>query len=184
MGQVSDEALLASVAAGDGEALATLVRRHQQRVFGLARVIVGERGRAEDVAQEAFVRVWRHAEGFDARRGTPTAWLLTITRNLALDALRAQRVRPTEPLEGFLAGLQAGDAPDDQAVQNAESDRVREALRSVPEPQRRALLLAVFGGRTAREVSELEAIPLGTAKTRIRDGLQRLRQLVLVGDGR
>lgn len=183
MGQ-ADEALLASVAAGDTEALTTLVRRHQQRVFGLAMVIVGDRGRAEDVAQEAFVRAWRHAEGFDPRRGTPMTWLLTITRNLALDALRAQRVRRAEPLEGFLAALQAPDTPDEQAVQRTDADRVRQALRSIPEPQQRAVLLAVFGGRTAREVSEIESIPLGTAKTRIRDGLHRLRQLVLVGEAR
>src|SRR3954468_16720179 len=114
--QASDDTLIGGMAAGDPDAAASLVRRHQQRVFGLALSIVGERQAAEDVAQEAFLRAWRHADGFDPRRRTGTAWLLTITRNLALDVLRARRVRPAEPLELLFTEMTAADHPDDQAL--------------------------------------------------------------------
>ncbi len=178
-----DDALLAAMAAGDADAASVFVRRYQARVFGLALAVVGERGRAEDVAQEAFVRAWRHSEAFDSRRGSAAGWLLTITRNLALDAQRAARVRPTEPLELFLAELAEREPdPAERALDGVASERVRAALADLPLPQRRAVVVSAFGGRTARELGELEGIPLGTAKTRIRDGLLQLRR-VLVADG-
>jgi RNA polymerase sigma-70 factor (ECF subfamily) len=109
--------------------------------------------------------------------------LLTITRNLALDAQRAARIRPTEPLELFLADLaERQPGPAEQALDGIASERVRAALLDLPLPQRRAVVVAAFGGRTARELGEIEGIPLGTAKTRIRDGLLQLRR-VLAADG-
>ncbi len=183
MAAASDDALLAAMAAGDADAAAVFVRRYQSRVFGLALTVVGDRGRAEDVAQEAFVRAWRHAETFDPRRGSAAGWLLTIARNLALDAQRAGRIRSAEPLELFLAGLtDPRPGPAELALDGVASERVRDALADLPLPQRRAVVVATFGGRTARELGELEGIPLGTAKTRIRDGLAQLRR-VLVSDG-
>jgi RNA polymerase sigma factor (sigma-70 family) len=173
---VADDALIAAMADGDTEASSVFVRRYQARVYGLAVTIVGDRGRAEDVAQEAFVRAWRHAEAFDPRRGSAAGWLLTITRNLALDARRSAQTRPTEPLELFLAGLA------EQALNGVASERVRAAVAALPLAQRRAVMVASFGGRTARELGELEGIPLGTAKTRIRDGLLQLRR-VLIDEG-
>jgi RNA polymerase sigma-70 factor (ECF subfamily) len=171
------------MAGGDADAASVLVRRYQARVFGLALTVVGDRGRAEDVAQEAFVRAWRHAETFDPRRGSAAGWLLTITRNLALDAQRAARIRPTEPLELFLADLAEREpGPAEQALDGIAAARVRAALLDLPLPQRRAVVVAAFGGRTARELGEMEGIPLGTAKTRIRDGLLQLRR-VLAADG-
>ncbi len=165
------------MADGDADAASTFVRRYQGRVFGLALTVVGDRGRAEDVAQEAFVRAWRHAEAFDPRRGSAAGWLLTITRNLALDAQRAARIRPTEPLELFMAELaEQRPGPADRALAGLTAQRVRVALTDLPLPQRRAVVVAAFGGRTARELGELEGIPLGTAKTRIRDGLIQLRR--------
>ena len=177
MAEPGDDALIAAMAAGDTDAATRLVRRHQQRAFGLAMGILGDAGRAEDVAQEAFVRAWRHADAFDPRRGSALGWLLTIVRNAALDVLRAERCRPSEVLDVFLAGLTAaGEAPEDQVVQGLEIDRVRAALADLPIGQRRAVVLATYGGRTAREVGEIDAVPLGTAKTRIRDGLRQLRR--------
>lgn len=179
MAGVSDDALIAAMAAGDADAASQFVRRYQARVFGLALTVVGDRGRAEDVAQEAFVRAWRHAETFDPRRGSASGWLLTITRNLALDAQRAARIRPTEPLELLLGGLVEHDpGPDERALDRVAGEQVRAALGELPMPQRRAVLVAAFGGRTARELGELEGIPLGTAKTRIRDGLVQLRRVL------
>jgi RNA polymerase sigma factor (sigma-70 family) len=93
----SDEALLAGLAAGDRDAAATFVRRFQGRVYGLALSIVGDPATAEDVAQEAFMRAWRRADGYDARRGRVVTWLLAITRNVAIDVIRPKRAQPTDP---------------------------------------------------------------------------------------
>ncbi len=89
--EVPDEALLSGMAVGDDRAGVAFVRRYQRRVFGLALAIVGDSPQAEDIAQEALIRVWRHSQIFDARRGSVAAWVLTITRNLALDTLRSQQ---------------------------------------------------------------------------------------------
>jgi RNA polymerase sigma factor (sigma-70 family) len=175
---VTDEALLAGMAAGDTDAAATFVRRHQARVFGLALTVVGAAAVAEEVAQEAFVRVWKHAESFDPRRGRAVTWLLTITRNLAIDVLRVRRDLPVDP-EGMARLMVAGDYTDRQA----DSDRIVAALRTIPHEQAVAVVLAVHFGFTAQEVSEHQRVPLGTAKTRIRTGLSRLRAELEVSHG-
>lgn len=172
----ADDALLAGLAAGDQDAAAAFVRRFQGRVFGVALAVVREPAVADDVAQEAFLRAWRHAGAYDARRGTVTTWLLTITRNLAIDALRAMRAVPTDPI--VLAGLLppvGGSGPDGAAVAADDAGRVRAALAALPEEQRRAVVLARLSGLTAAEIGAREGVPLGTAKTRIRTGLLRLR---------
>ncbi|HEX3454613.1 MAG TPA: sigma-70 family RNA polymerase sigma factor, partial [Gaiellaceae bacterium] len=144
--------------------------------FGLAYTILGESRAAEDVAQEALLRAWRHAANFDDRRGSVTTWLLTITRNLAIDAVRARRSVAMAPDELLDASPPAsGRDPGDAAVVTDDVDRLRVALTRLPDEQRRAVVLAGIWGLTAREIAEREAIPLGTAKTRIRTGLRRLR---------
>ena len=180
MGDPSDDGLIAGMAAGDRDAAAALVRRYQRRVYGLAVGILGDRDLAEDVAQEAFVRAWRHAEAFDPGRGSAAGWLLTIARNVAIDAIRAERARPTVPVETFLLELSTDEPPEDVAVRADEMTHVQAALADLPAIHRRAVVLATFGGRTAREVGEIDRIPLGTAKTRIRDGLARLRESLRV----
>lgn len=177
MWAASDEALLAGLATGDREAALAFVRRFQRKVFGVALLILGDPGRAEDVAQEAFTRAWRHAVTFDPRRGSVATWLLTITRNLAIDAVRVQRARPADLVD--MLDLTVADLrpePGDIASRSDEVSRVTAAVAELPEEQRRAVVLASMYGRTAQEVSELEDIPLGTAKTRIRTGLIRLRE--------
>ncbi|MDQ4134541.1 MAG: sigma-70 family RNA polymerase sigma factor [Actinomycetota bacterium] len=181
MWATADDALLAGVAVGDSDAMTAFTRRYQARVFGLARTIVGDSAVAEEVAQEAFVRAWRHAPAYDSRRASVATWLLTITRNLAIDAIRARRPQPIDPeiLRGLdLTATGHGASPDLSAEASEETTRLRAALAQLPERQRRALVLATMCGRTAREVSEVEGIPLGTAKTRIRAGLQRLREVL------
>lgn len=176
MAAASDEALLAGIAAGDPAAARTFVRRYQQRVFGLALTILHDRQAAEDVAQEAFVRVWRHAGAFDARRGTVAPWVLTITRNAALDALRLRRAVPVDPAVVAITALPApGRGPADEAEHGFDVERARRALAELPPEQRDAVLLATFHGRTAAEIAASESIPLGTAKTRIRTGLRKVR---------
>ncbi len=172
----SDEALMAGMAIGDERAAVTFVRRYQKRVFGLAVGMLDDRGVAEDVAQEALLRAWRHAPVFDARRGTVTSWVLTITRNLAIDAIRQGRALPTDPDDLVALGpAGAGRTVEDLATAGQLSPDLRGALHALPAPQRRATVLAALYGRTAEEISVSESIPLGTAKTRIRTGLQKLR---------
>lgn len=172
----ADDALLAGLATGDQDAAAAFVRRFQGRVFGAALAVVREPAVADDVAQEAFLRAWRHAGAYDPRRGSVTTWLLTITRNLAIDALRAMRAVPTDPdvLAGLLPTV-GGSGPDGAAVAADDAGRVRAALAALPEEQRRAVVLARLSGLTAAEIGLREGVPLGTAKTRIRTGLLRLR---------
>jgi len=175
MGQSSDEALLAGIALGDAAAARDLVRRHQQRVFGLAVAILGDHHAAEDAAQEAFVRAWRRAESFDPRRGSVVTWLLAITRNTAIDALRVRRALPLDPQDLLFSRFASGLGPEDRALAGSDVDRIWMALLDLPAIQRDALLLTAYFGMTASEVAAARAIPLGTAKTRIRDGLRKLR---------
>jgi RNA polymerase sigma factor (sigma-70 family) len=172
---LSDEALLAGMAAGAVGAGTAFVRRHQSRVFGLAWVLVGDAGLAEDVAQETFVRAWQHGASFDARKGSVRSWLCTITRNLAIDTLRMRRAEPMDP-DALLAQLALADGdPADHVTKLENAERVRAAVRGLPAPQQRAVVLAACFGHTAAEISRMEQIPLGTAKTRIRTALLRLR---------
>ena len=181
----SDEALLAGLATGDREAAAAFVRRFQKRVYGLALSIVGDPGTAEEVAQEAFTRAWRRADGYDARRGRVLTWLLTITRSVAIDVVRLRRAQPMDP-ELLAARLQLEQSADAAGTDAGVADRelLRRALAELPPEQQRAVVLATYFGRTAGEIGELEGVPLGTAKTRIRSALTRLRNAFEVADER
>ena len=184
MWDVADDVLLAAFAVGDADAASVFLRRYQRRVLGLARSIVDDRELAEDLAQEAFVRVWRHASSYDPRRGSVESWLLAIARNVALDARRSRRTDPLgrPSVEGVERILDRTLDPAQTVERWAEVDRVLAAIRQVPPLQRRALVLAAFGGWTAKQVSEREGVPLGTAKTRIRSGLLALRDLLRAAD--
>lgn len=183
MWSLSDEALLAGLRSGDPEAAAGFVRRYQARVFGLAFTILGDRATAEEVAQETFLKAWKHADAYDARRGQVSTWLLTITRNTAVDAARLKRSTPLEPEELLaLCERDKGEDPDDPFLAFAELERVRHALRALPYDQKVALVQATFYGRTAREIGEREGVPIGTIKTRIRTALIKLRSALEVND--
>jgi len=169
---VSDEALLAGLGSGNPEASAAFVRRFQGRVYGLAMTMLRDPDIAEDVAQETFVRVWRHAAMYDARRGRVPTWVLAIARNLAIDRARLRSATPVDP-EVIASELEL--ATEDAPVDIAERDRVRQAVGALPDNQRRALVLAMYAGRTAREISELDGVALGTVKTRIRAAMLKLR---------
>ena len=176
MWPASDEALVAGLAAGDGRAATAFVRRFQARVYGLAFSMVGDGAVAEELAQEAFARAWRHAAAYDARRGRVVTWLLSITRNLAIDHLRAKRTEPLDPssLADTESALWTSAPGAPGGPVDTQTAALRESLAMLPSEQRRAVLLASLYGYTAREISEIEEIPLGTAKTRIRAGLQKL----------
>ncbi len=180
MSTASDEALLAGIAIGDEVSARTFVRRYGRRVFGMTFTVLGDRHAAEDAAQETFVRVWRHAGGFDARRGAVAPWVLTIARHAAIDAARMRRAVSVDPdsIEGLLAVPTERRSTDEVAEDDLDVERVWSALSEVPVDQRRSVVLAAFYGRTAAEIADIESIPLGTAKTRIRTGLRRLRSLL------
>ncbi len=180
--RLADDALLAAVALGERDALAVLVRRFQRRVYGLAITITGDRGLAEDAAQQAFERAWRHAASYDSKRAAVSTWLLTITRNAAVDIVRVRRPVPLDPWTA--AELLAPDTTDpaSTAVDSDDLRRLRVALDGLPAEQRRAVLLATIGGRTSSEIGVIEGVPVGTAKTRLRTGLRRLRRDMSSGD--
>lgn len=173
----SDDVLLAGYGVGDPQATTTFVRRYQSRVFGLAQSVLNDRALAEDVSQEVFLRAWRHAGSYDPRRGSVPTWLLTITRNAAVDAMRMRRPEPVDPAVVAHLDLPANEStgPARQAEINQEMSGLKAVLADLPGEQRRALLLAAVCGRTANEIAESEGIPLGTAKTRIRAGLLKVR---------
>ena len=180
----SDEALLAGFATGDPGTAAAFVRRFQGRVFGLALTIVRQPAIAEEVAQETFVRVFRHAGNYDARKGRVSTWLLSIARNLAIDVTRMRRLDPVDPevIAAEVSLTSQEPAADDTDLQPDEREQLRSAITDLPDDQRRALVLAAYMGRTAREISDLDDVPLGTVKTRIRTAMLKLRHELEVGD--
>lgn len=188
MWDASDEALLAGFATGDPQTAVVFVRRFQAKVFGLALMITRDRADADEVAQDAFLRAWRYAASFDPRRGSVAGWLMGITRNAAVDRARLTTTARSRVEPGDLNDLhdpEAGDAVlDDEAARIAERrDLLAHVGRSwgtLPPEQRAALAAVTIRGLTAREYAEAAGIPLGTAKTRIRLGLRRLRQSLKV----
>jgi RNA polymerase sigma factor (sigma-70 family) len=181
MWPLSDESLLAGFGSRDPEAAAAFVRSFQSRVYGLAVTIVKDPGLAEEIAQETFVRAWKHASTYDPRRGRVDTWLLTIARNLAIDArrVRAREINSTDEAPLIqLAGSEPN--PEDRGVLVDEVKRLEEAIGDLSEEQRRVLFLAAFQGRSGREISASEAIPLGTVKSRLRAAMLRLRAVLEV----
>lgn len=173
-----DEALLAGFAAGDPELAAAFVRTFQSKVYGVARRIVADAGTAEDVAQAAFERAWRHARTYDPRRGSVGAWLGIIARNLAIDAVRVRHVVPVDATALLRAMTEedgGGSRPERAALEAESVTTLRAALRELPTEQARAIVLAGIAGLSANQVAANEGIPLGTAKTRIRTAMLKLR---------
>jgi RNA polymerase sigma factor (sigma-70 family) len=175
----SDEGLLAGLGAGDAELAVAFVRRFQRIVFGVALSVTSDPVSAEDVAQQAFEQAWRHASVYDSRRGSVRTWLTTITHNLAIDLVRARSAVPMDPddLPVLLAAMT--ENPERVAVANDSAKGLRQALTRLPAPQARAVAMSGIYGMTAKQVANTEGIPLGTAKTRIRDGMQKLRAAFL-----
>jgi RNA polymerase sigma-70 factor (ECF subfamily) len=167
---------------GDEAAFAELYDATTRRVFGLALRVVRDPAQAEEVTQEAFLEIWRTSTRFDQGRGSALAWMLTIVHRKAVDRVRSAEAstrRDTSYHQG--ATTVEHDTTAEAAEASLEARRVRGALRTLTPVQREALELAYFGGYTHTEVAKMLDLPVGTAKTRIRDGLIRLRDAMGVG---
>ncbi|QIG45047.1 sigma-70 family RNA polymerase sigma factor [Nocardioides anomalus] len=174
--------LLRACGRGDESSFAQLYDATSSRVLGLAVRVVRDPAQAEEVAQEAFLEIWRMSGRFDPAKGSPLGWLLTIVHRKAVDRVRSaeastrrdttytQRNQPVDH-----------DATAEAGLASLEAQRVRGALSTLTDVQREALELAYFGGYTHTEVASMLDLPVGTAKTRIRDGLIRLRDTMGVG---
>ncbi len=179
---MADDALLAGLATGGPEVGLAFVRRFQRKVFGVALAVVGDPHLAEDVAQQTFERAWRRAASFDADRGSVGTWLTTIAHNLAIDAVRARKPTPVDPTDLIRLLGSGADEPERRSLGSESADELRAALGGLPAEQARAVVMAGVYGLTAQEVAESESIPLGTAKTRIRSAMMKLR-LALDSEG-
>ncbi|MFG2498857.1 RNA polymerase sigma factor [Streptomyces sp. NPDC048441] len=178
IGRLSDEALLAGMATGDPEVALAFVRRFQRMVFGIAVAVVDDPQLAEDIAQQTFERAWRHAQVYDSRRGSVKTWLGVIAHNLAIDVVRARKATPVAPedLDALLGVVSR--TPEQWALADEAASRMRAAVAGLPREQGRAVVMAGIYGMTARQISEFEGIPLGTAKTRIRAAMGKLRTVL------
>lgn len=177
-----DSALMARVRQRDTEALRALYDRHSSMVHGLGLRILRDPTEAEDLVQDVFLHLWRRAELFDGDRGQFVGWLVSLTRNRAIDRLRARRTRERkgDEYEAEVAAAPAprGADPNETAYVTELREAVVRALSDLPEPQRTALELAYFGGLSHSEIAEHLAAPLGTVKARIRQGMIGLRDLL------
>jgi RNA polymerase sigma factor (sigma-70 family) len=175
----ADQRLMRSFAARDPGAADTLYRRFSGRIYGLGLVMLGSDAAAQDLVQDTFVKLWRNAERYDRSRGKLETWVLLMARSLAIDAIRRRvlEVRTFESVDRPTE-VDQGPGPDERAVTADLTERAQRAMSSLPAEQRAALELAYLGGKTSAEISDLEGIPVGTAKTRIRAALLRLRDLL------
>lgn len=177
----SDEALVALIASGQADAVGLLYQRYGRPAYSLARRICGDGGIAEDAVQEAFLALWRDPGRFDPSRGGFGSWLLTLVHHKAVDAVRKEssiRRRTVSVGDGEGWNVPPGPGADQPALSSVVAREVREALARLPADQRQALALAYYGGYTQREVAAITGVPIGTVKSRMFTGVQRLRRLL------
>ena len=178
---IGDLTLLQRIAARDDAALAELYDRHHRMAFAIVRRILQSQSDAEEVLQETFVRVWSRAETYDARLGSPTAWLVRIARNRAIDRLRTRQARAdvNAPVpvadETRTVDVATHETPESRLGSTHAARALRGAVAALPSSQRALIEAAFFEGYTHQELSARFGVPLGTVKTRIRSGLVSLR---------
>lgn len=172
-----DVRLLARIAQHDVAAFEQIYDRYSRPVYSLALRLLGDPHTAQEVTQEIFLSIWRGASDFDPGRGSARSWLLSLAHHKSVDALRRMRRRETA---SFLnaANPSALDTITDETIHSLESEAVRQALLALSSEQREAIVLAYYGGYTQQEIATRLEIPLGTVKTRTRDGMFRLRTLL------
>jgi RNA polymerase sigma-70 factor, ECF subfamily len=174
---MADEELISLAAADNARAFATLYDRHGRAAYSLAYRMMGERQAAEDLVQDALLKVWRNAGSYRAERGSVRTWILSIVHNRGIDQLRtlASRRRTQDRVEANAPKSQPSEAFA-ETWRNSQREQVREALVTLPPEQLKILELAYFSGYTHVEISELLDLPLGTVKGRMRLGLKKIRE--------
>jgi len=178
--KLADEELMQRVGANDADAFEIVFERHVDAAFALAYRICGRRSTAEDVAQEAFLAMWRSGARYDRTRGSVRTWALGIVHYRAVDALRRDGAHARRRVsdDGLEEAIEAPERTDAQAIDNATSEQIRSALDELPTEQRRVIELAYFGGFTHVEIASMLGTPVGTVKGRMRLGLEKLRDRV------
>jgi RNA polymerase sigma-70 factor (ECF subfamily) len=176
----ADEDLTSLVDGGESQAFAALYDRHSQAAYHIAYRMMGERQAAEDLVQDAFIKVWRGASSYRADKGSVRTWILSIVHNRGIDLLRsmATRRRTQDKIEASAARSEPSEAFA-ESWRNTRRDQVREALKALPQEQFKILELAYFSGYTHVEIAGLLNLPLGTVKGRLRLGLQKMRGLAI-----
>ncbi len=174
----SDAGLVVAIGRFHEDAMAEVFRRHGGAVFALAKRVLGDAGRAEEIVQEVFVRLWNSPERFDPERGSLRSFLLAQTHGRAVDLLRSDTARKDREAREARAAAEAGYDLEREIWDMAVAERVREAVSLLPDDERRAIELAYFGGRTYREAASELGAPEGTVKSRIRSGLKRMRTVL------
>jgi RNA polymerase sigma-70 factor (ECF subfamily) len=189
LAELSDADLIGRASNGDARALEVLYDRYSGVVFSFSLKLVQDRQLAEELLQEVFFRAWQQGGAYSSQRGTFVTWLLSITHNMAIDEIRKRRRRPqkadSEDPEQVLAAVadtSAGSDVEEEVWLGSLRDTVAVALRTLPPAQREAIEMAYYQGLTQREIAEALGEPLGTIKTRMRLGLQKLRE-ALGNDG-
>lgn len=182
LAEVDDGELVAAIARRDDTAMAEAVRRHRGPVLAFALRLVGDSGRAEEISQEVFLRLWERSSRFDAGRGSLRSFLLAITHGRALDVLRSDTARVAREHRDAARTVPPETGVEAQVVARTVADAVRRALAQLPEQDRNAVELAYFGGHSYRTVAQLLGVPEGTIKSRIRRGLAKLRELLATQD--
>ncbi|MEP6909724.1 MAG: sigma-70 family RNA polymerase sigma factor [Actinomycetota bacterium] len=175
--ELSDEALVAAIAGADEAALGELYDRFGRLAYGLALRVLQDASLAEDAVQEAFVQIWRGAGSFEPARGKASTWLLTFVHRRAVDLVRREERRRFAPADAFPEPPEAG--ADEVFTVRSRREVVQQALGQLPAEQREALQLAYYGGLTQSELAERLDQPLGTIKSRMFAGLQRLQTLLV-----
>ncbi|MGQ0479893.1 MAG: RNA polymerase sigma factor [Pseudonocardia sp.] len=178
-----DELLVKRVGAGDQGAIEQIYDRYCRPAYSLARRICVDDGIAEDVVQEAFLALWRDPQRFDPNRGRFGSWLLTLVHHKAVDAVRRESATRRRTVPAADGGEEwngpPGPGADQAAIGSVVAGQVRDALGRLPDEQREALALAYYGGYTQREVAAITGVPIGTVKSRMFTGVQRLRRLLM-----
>ncbi len=177
--ELTDGELLEGVARSDEASLAALYDRYHVLAFSLALRVVNDRGRAEDVVQDAFLSVWRKAGSYVQGRGSVKTWLTSIVRNRAIDLVRARRESDGDDEAVLLALRDPGPGVAEQVTALLDRGTVRDAVAQLPLEQRQAIAMAYFEGRSHSEIAELTGLPLGTVKSRIRLAMHRLHATLL-----
>jgi len=173
---LSNEELLRRVATGDRDSFAALYDATAPRVFGLVKRLLRDHAQSEEVTQEIYLEIWQTATRYDPTKGGAMAWMMTMAHRRAVDRVRAsQASRDRDVRIGIRDHAQAFDSVTENVEVLIESERVKAAMLRLTELQRQAVQLAYFGGYSHREVSAMLSVPIGTVKTRLRDGMIRLR---------